>query len=237
MSGRGHVNESLVAPSGLALFEGMGLGRPSLPLWTSEQVPCLDKRARRGRLWPGLLPASSSPPTSVGSRFGRRTLSLCPVPRLARRHGLTATCLPTLADLTQKSSSRPSSVPPPASPQVTTAAPSIAPNPAVPTAPAPPLNVPTSTPAQAPAAASSWGGWGVPSTTSLWGSASAALQQARDAAEALQREGTKAVSGAVGDMASEVRLKESAAGVAEEGRKWTGGMFELVKGVDLHKLS
>ena len=77
----------------------------------------------------------------------------------------------------------------------------------------------------------------MPSTTSLWGSASAALQQARDAAEALQREGTKAVSGAVGDMASEVRLKESATGVAEEGRKWTGSMFELVKGVDLHKLS
>lgn len=39
-------------------------------------------------------------------------------------------------------------------------------------------------------------------------------------------------------MAVEVKLRESAGGVVEEGRKWGGGMLDLVKkGVDLGKLS
>lgn len=39
-------------------------------------------------------------------------------------------------------------------------------------------------------------------------------------------------------MAAEVKLRESAGGVVEEGRKWGGGMLDLVKkGVDLGKLS
>ncbi|CED84988.1 Maintenance of telomere capping protein 1, Mtc1 [Phaffia rhodozyma] len=100
-------------------------------------------------------------------------------------------------------------------------------------------NVPTSTSTQASTSSSSWG-WSAPS---LWGSASAAIQQARTTAESLQREGTKAVQSAMGDVVQEVGVgdaKARAGQAVEEGRKWGGSLLSgLVKGVgqvDLEKL-
>lgn len=104
--------------------------------------------------------------------------------------------------------------------------------------PVEPLNVPSPTPAPA----STGGGWG-----SLWSSASKTLESARQAAAAIQAEGQKAVSGAIGEVVQDTRrgLEIQAGGSSggEETQAGGGGWglgglkgLEQLKGIDLNGL-